>query len=265
MQIDWFTVVAQIVNFLILLYLLKRFLYGPIVETMDRREQEIANRLQEAEEKRSEAEQQQERYRRQRQELEQERDEKLAAVQDQVEARRSELLEEAHQEVDRKKQDWQAALQREQDAFVRELSQQVGRQAGTIARRALHDLAGVQIERRMADLFVARLKELEPAERTEIAESIQRSGQGIVIRSTYDLPQETEQRIAEALKTQVLGDKDLDARFETSPELISGIEMQVDGYQVAWTIEGYLAGLEEQIRQLVEQRSRQAREGEHGS
>ena len=48
MQIDWFTVVAQIVNFLILVWLLKKFLYGPIIRAMDDRERRIASRLEEA-------------------------------------------------------------------------------------------------------------------------------------------------------------------------------------------------------------------------
>ena len=48
MQIDWFTVVAQIVNFLTLVGLLKKFLYGPIIRAMDDRERRIASRLEEA-------------------------------------------------------------------------------------------------------------------------------------------------------------------------------------------------------------------------
>lgn len=265
MQIDWFTLVAQIVNFVILLYLLKRFLYGPIVETMDGREQKIAARLREAEEKRSEAEQQAERYRRQRRKLEEERDEQLVAVQEEVEVRRKELLDKAHEEMQEKKGDWHRALLREQDAFVRELRQRVGREAGEIARRALQDLADVQVERRMVDLFVARLQELEPAERAEISDSIHKSDQGVVICSAFELAEEMQQRIADAVQAQILDGRGLDARFETSPDLISGIEMQADGYQVAWTIKDYLAGLEEQIRQTIERETRKQREDEHGS
>jgi F-type H+-transporting ATPase subunit b len=37
MLIDWFTVGAQVLNFLILVWLLKRFLYGPILDAIDAR------------------------------------------------------------------------------------------------------------------------------------------------------------------------------------------------------------------------------------
>ena len=42
MPIDWFTVVAQAINFLILVWLLKRFLYKPILHAIDEREKGIA-------------------------------------------------------------------------------------------------------------------------------------------------------------------------------------------------------------------------------
>ena len=62
MLINWFTVVAQIVNFLILVFLLKYFLYDRVIRAMDQREQRIQQRLQEAEEKKQEAEQEAEAY-----------------------------------------------------------------------------------------------------------------------------------------------------------------------------------------------------------
>ena len=51
MSVNWFTVAAQVVNFLILVWLLHRFLYGPIIAAMDRRERRIAERLQDAQRK----------------------------------------------------------------------------------------------------------------------------------------------------------------------------------------------------------------------
>ena len=48
MSIDWITVVAQIANFLVLVWLLKRFLYRPILDGIDAREAEITRRMAEA-------------------------------------------------------------------------------------------------------------------------------------------------------------------------------------------------------------------------
>ena len=51
MLIDPFTVIAQIVNFAILAFLLKHFLYDRVIDAMDRREASIAERLSEAEQR----------------------------------------------------------------------------------------------------------------------------------------------------------------------------------------------------------------------
>jgi len=253
-QIDWFTLLAQVVNFIILLYLLKRFLYGPIIETMDRREQKITARLEEAEEKRLEAEQQEEDYRRQLQELEERRDEELAAVRAAVESRRKQMLAEAEQEVERKKQDWQEALARQQEDFLKELRQQMGREAGEIARSALRDLADVQVETRMADLFLMRLQELNPEQRQRISDSIRKANGRVTIQSAFELPAGLQQTIRDGLREHILVEEGLDVHFKTEPALISGIEMRVHGHQVAWTIQSYLADVEARIRQAINEK-----------
>ena len=60
MNIDWFTLSAQIVNFLILLVLLRKFLYGPLRNVMQKREEKVTSRLEEARRKLDEAEEQRE-------------------------------------------------------------------------------------------------------------------------------------------------------------------------------------------------------------
>src|ERR1700689_4507849 len=56
MLIDWFTVGAQTLNFLILVWLFQRFLYKPILNAIDAREKRIAGELADAAAKKAEAE-----------------------------------------------------------------------------------------------------------------------------------------------------------------------------------------------------------------
>ena len=62
MLIDWFTVIAQIINFLVLLLLLRRFLYKPILNAMEERERKVAERLESARQERVRAEEERARY-----------------------------------------------------------------------------------------------------------------------------------------------------------------------------------------------------------
>ena len=62
MQINWFTVIAQILNFLILVWLLKRFLYKPILNAIDEREKKIASQLKDADNRESMAKKEQDEF-----------------------------------------------------------------------------------------------------------------------------------------------------------------------------------------------------------
>jgi F-type H+-transporting ATPase subunit b len=55
MLIDWFTVAAQVLNFVILVWLMKRFLYKPILHSIDEREKQVAAELSNADKKKAEA------------------------------------------------------------------------------------------------------------------------------------------------------------------------------------------------------------------
>ena len=113
-MIDWFTVIAQIVNFLVLVYLLKRFLYVPITSAMQAREQRIADRISAADQSQIAAESIVKEYRLRSEELENERHRMFETVKTEVEATRQELLKKTRADVERRREDWLASLSREQ-------------------------------------------------------------------------------------------------------------------------------------------------------
>ena len=95
MQIDYFTIIAQIINFLILVFLLRHFLYRPVIKSMDEREQKIISRLKEAEQKKKEAEQEAESYRKMLQELSDKRQEMNAKAAEEAQILETDLMKKA--------------------------------------------------------------------------------------------------------------------------------------------------------------------------
>lgn len=59
MKINWFTIIAQILNFIILVWLLKKLLYKPVLNAISNREKERESLLNSAELKMAEAKQMQ--------------------------------------------------------------------------------------------------------------------------------------------------------------------------------------------------------------
>ena len=249
-MIDWPTVIAQIINFLILVYLLKRFLYGRIVAAMDKRQQRIAAQLQQAADARKEADQQAESFRSKLETLLAQRKEMFAKAKDEAAAHRQQLMDQARQEVDALHARWREALGREQAAFVADLRERVSRQTLAIARRALGDLAGAGLEATLVDAFLQRLPGLPEEERKAIA-PLPDQEQRIVVRSAFEIPEDRRGPIRDAIHAHVA--EGLDVAFETSPEVLCGIELLAGGRKLAWSMDNYLDRLEEDLREALEQ------------
>jgi F-type H+-transporting ATPase subunit b len=245
MLLDWFTVAAQIVNFLILVALLKYFLYGRIIKAMDERQRTIASQLAEAEQQRQEAAQTTAAYRRAQQELEDERAELLEQAREDAAAQRQALYSQAREEIEHMQTRWHAAMQQEQTAFLHEVRQRASQQLVAIARRALADLADADLEQQMLTVFLAHLRTLDAAVWDTMAAAPQDTVHTVVIRSAFPLPHAARQQLQRVMQEH-LGEA-IRLRFETTPALMCGIEVQSHGQKIAWSLEHYVATLEEHL------------------
>jgi F-type H+-transporting ATPase subunit b len=253
MLIDWFTVGAQIVNFLILVALLKFFLYGPIIKAMDEREQLIASRLDEAEQQQRQTEEEAASYRQKQQKLEAERADLLARARQDADSQHQELLDKARQEVESLQTRWHKAIGDEKDAFLHDLRQRASQQIHAMARRALTDLAHADLEQQMMVAFMDEMQTLDEDAWDVIATSQQGAKQPLVIHTAFAVPQATRQQLQHVLQAH-LGEA-INVRFETAPEIICGIELQADGRKIAWSLEHYLETLEENLAAAFEEKT----------
>ncbi len=160
MLINWFTVLAQAVNFLILVWLLKRFLYKPILHAIDEREKGIATRLAQAEATKAEAQKERDDFRHKNEAFDQERAALLKKATDEADAGRQRLLDEAKKEADALRAKREDALRTEQRNLGQDIIRLTQKQVFAIARKTLTDLADTSLEERMGDAFVQRVRAL---------------------------------------------------------------------------------------------------------
>lgn len=252
MLIDWFTVVAQLVNFLILVFLLHRFLYRPIVKTIKSRQKEVEQRWQKAEKEKEAAEAEAASYQQKQEELAQKKQEFLDRAQQQGEQKYHQLLKQARQEIEQKQADWEEAIAQQQEQFFDNLEKKVTEQVYQIARRALRELADVELEEQAIATFTHRLQNLDESERKSLTQSLKKSDNGLVIRSGFDLPSETRQKILDSLHQQQIYQGN-NVQFATTPDLICGIELQASDYKVAWNVKDYLQSLDRHLAQNFSQ------------
>ncbi len=168
MIIDWFTVIAQALNFLILVWLLKRFLYKPILDAIDAREKRIALALAKAEAKKAEALQEKNYFQHKNEEFDRQQATLLDKATDEAKAAGQKLLTEARLASDAYSVKRQEALQREQQSLNVEISRRMREEVFAIARKTLTELAGFSLEERMSEMFRRRLRELDDEEKEVI-------------------------------------------------------------------------------------------------
>jgi len=253
-QIDWFTLFAQIVNFLIVVVLLRRFLYKPILQAMAEREAKIAAQFEEAEAKTREAEEEAERYRAQRAELDEEIDALMAEATAKAAERRKAMVAEAREEVESMQDRWYAAIEHEKQLFLHRIRQRLGQQVFHIAKSALKDLADAELEGEIVDVFIQQLDAQEIEASTAPAHSSEPDETPIIVRSAFELDAPTRQRIKQAIQSRVMHDRSdgnapntVEVAFEQTPDLICGIETQFENRRIAWNLNDYLTRFEEEL------------------
>jgi F-type H+-transporting ATPase subunit b len=245
MLIDWFTISAQALNFLILVWLLRHFLYKPVLDAIDAREKRVAAELADAAAKKGEARRERKEFQQKNEEFARERAALWREATGEAQAERQRLLEEARREAVTLRARQQATLRDEQHSLRQEISRRTRQEVFAIARKALADLASTSLEERMVDVFIRRLDGLAGAEKTQLGAALKGAAEPLLVRTTFDLSPAQAETTAGAIR-QTLGGE-IQVRFETAPDLVSGIELRANGWKVGWSIAEYLTALEDGV------------------
>lgn len=254
MLIDWYTVAAQVINFAVLVWLLKRFLYRPILRAIDAREKRISDSLAEADEARAEAERERETFEARNAEFERQRDRRLDEVAEEAREEHHRLMEAARRSAEQLRERQIESLRREQERLGDELVREAREQVLAITRRALRDLAHRDLEEAMTAVFLDRLMSLGEGERQRLSEQLAGEAGAVRLRTAFPLSEHQRERL-EASLANALGLK-TSVRFEVTPGIIGGIELATDGEKLGWSIDEYLRALRHHLAERLDRESR---------
>lgn len=144
-------------------------------------------------------------------------------------------------------------LRSEYQSLGEEIARRTRAEVFAIARKALQDLAGSDLEVHMVEVFVNRLRSLDAAEIAQLTSTPQPSVP-VLVRSAFELPP-PQRALIESAVTQTLAAA-AQVRFEIAPDLISGIELIVMGRKIAWSIADHMAALEKDVDSLLKAQPR---------
>lgn len=256
MHIDWFVFFCQIVNLLLLLFLLKKFLYGRIIGAMDAREARIASTFADAEKSREAARESAERYEKRLRDLDAHVDAAMNRARDDAEAHRKELMDKAREEVDLLQARWVETLKSERDAFLADLRRLAGTQIYSITRRVLRDLADVELEQRIVEILMERIQTMDEEERGKFRAALAEGGT-ITVQSAFDIPDVERKKLDDVIHRCIHGETQV--VFEKSDNVMTGYELKTDGHKIAWSIKDYLDSLEEKFYHALHEEAQEKR------
>lgn len=240
MSIDWITVGAQIANFLVLVWLLKRFLYRPILDGIDAREAEIAARMGEAAAIRAQADAKAADFKAQIADLSASRAEMLDKARRAAEAERDALLALTRETLLAEQSEREALRAEEVRQYSADLHLTGAKALLALTRKALADLADESLEQRIALHAATQLRGMTEDLRDAAGDSCE------AVALTRDpLPEEVQTTLRDDLAAVLPG---FALRFETDATLSPGLTLRLGGAQVGWTTDSYLNGLEAQLQ-----------------
>jgi len=253
MLIDPFIVVAQVINFLILVALLKRFLYKPITQAMSARSQRIERQLAGAASKEQDAEAEKELYLQKQRELESEKQEWLESAKQSIIEEKEELTQAAIAEVSLMRSQWYKDFERDRHQLTHEIRDRLSQQISSATRKALSDLANADLEGQIVETLINRLYNLDDSQLNAIrAAPVPNPHHVITIYSFFTISSNQKESLVAAIHEQIASSAEI--HFEIKENLICGIELRDRGYKISWNVENYLRELEASTMRFSKQK-----------
>lgn len=244
MLIDWFTVVAQGLNFLVLVWLLKRYLYKPVLAAIDAREKHIALAIADADSQKNAAELERKAFQAKQAALDMEGDALRKQAVSAADTERARLLVDARAEAHSLREKQMATLREEQARLRENIANLAQQEVLAIARKVLGDLAGASLEERVAVVFLQHLHALDAPAKKNLVAAFDSASEAVV-RSAFDLAESQRALIREAVTREFPTSSTL--RFVVATEMLCGVELLVGGQRLSWSIADYMDELEQRI------------------
>ena len=251
MQINWFTVIAQLINFLLLVWLMKKYLYKPILSAIDEREKKIAAELSDAKSKVAAAKKEQDEFQKKNDVFDRHQKKMMDKATSDAEIEKQTLLNAAQKEADDLKQK-RAEEAKELAAHLnKERSKKTQEEVLAITKKALTELASTNLEEQTVQVFIGKIKSIAGKDKKQFMDAFHAKSSSLSVKSAFKLSAKEEKSIKSAI-ADLLGE-DGNYEFKTDTKMICGVELAADGYKLSWSFSGYIDSIEKSIESSIKE------------
>jgi F-type H+-transporting ATPase subunit b len=243
-MIDWTTVVLQIINFLIIVWILKKYLFTPVLNAMDRRERAIHDRLAEAEQMKNDAGEERRALEAELTSLERKRAELIAAAHADAETERGSIMRSFNKDMEERRDAELRELEEERAELMKSVSNIAAKSVIYTASAAFKDLANSSIEHALIENFATRATRKNIADVSELKKYYKKTG-CVLVNASFKLDELAKKRIRAAL-SKLLGEP-VRAKFGLDENIVCGLEVVCDSIVISFGLGDYMAKLKREL------------------
>lgn len=245
MLIDWRTVAAEIINFLLLVWLLNRFLFKPTLAVVKERDEKVRAELEGAARQKEEAKLEREVLSLEKDTFEKERNTLLKNAIADAQQEKEKLLRMAHEEYTSLRETLHAHIEEEKKRLFSELKGSIEDEAFHLAQTTLQSLTSTSLEEQMIALFAQKARQIDPETKQKLFFDISHSSYAVTVKTAFEMPSNARTLLESAFQ-EIFGHR-LVCSFEQDPSLIGGIELITAGYTVRWSLAASLLSIREAV------------------
>lgn len=247
MEFNTTTFILEIVNFLILIWILQRLFYKPLLEMIAKRKQHIDQSLEDAKKLHGEAEELRALYENRQQRWEQEKKAAQAALQQQFETERSQQLDQLHRELEQERQKSLVAFNRQQEEWRHQIEKQAMENGTRFVGLLLQQCAGPDVEERLVALLSKQLNTLPETAKLSAQMADSKKTLAVKVASAFPLSNELTQQLEQKLLALI--NRPMSFQYQQDSTLIAGIRIDIGAWVLHANLANELAGFAEIVHE----------------
>lgn len=243
MEFNLTTFILEIINFLILIWILQRLFYKPLLEVIAKRKQTIDQSLSEAKNLQQQAEQQCNLYENRQKLWEQEKQAALNALYQQIEVERRTQMDRLNADLEQEKQKAKVTLSRQQQELQQQVEKQALQNGARFAGILLKQSASPELETRLITLLVDHLTTMPEACRLCLQMLGTKKSVPVKITSAYPLTADIQQQLEQKLGSLI--NSPVNFQYHQDAELIAGLRIDIGAWVLNANLQHELIGFAE--------------------
>jgi F-type H+-transporting ATPase subunit b len=237
LELNWSTFILEIINFLVLVWILKRFLYRPVLAALKQRREKIEQKLDEATRLMAEGTELERQYQGRMEDWEREKQQARDTLHQEIQASRIEKLEQLEQEITSEREKAAVIDLRHQTETRQGYQHNAHRQGARFAASLLSAVAGPELELQLFNLLLQTFDQLDQAQLGKLRDNC-KSTETISVTSAFALSDERKKQLQEKLSR--LCEQPIDLEYQEDPGLIAGLRIIVGAWVLHLNIQNQL-------------------------